>query len=144
MTVTAQNGTFSNPVSLTASGLPSGATATFTPSSITPGSTSATSQLSIQTASVTAAVNAKGARWPLALPAMALIGLFFLPGKRRRRWITVAVLLFASLSALTALSGCGGGFGSATTTPNPTTYTITITGASGAEQQTTTVQLTVQ
>jgi hypothetical protein len=143
MTVTAQNGTFSNPVTLAASGLPPGATATFSPSSITPGSSSATSQLSIQTASAMAAVNAKATRWPLALPAMALIGLFFLPRKHRRRWITMAVLLFASLGALAALSGCGGGFG-LSGTGAATTYNITVTGTSGAVQQTTTVQLTVQ
>jgi hypothetical protein len=44
------------------------------------------------------------------------------------------------LGALTALTGCGGGFGLKTST----NYSITVTGTSGAIQQTTTVQLTVQ
>jgi hypothetical protein len=63
------------------------------------------------------------------------------PGRRRRRWITLALLLFASLGAFTALTACGGGFGY---TPPPQSYSITVTGTSGTEVQTTTVQLTVQ
>jgi hypothetical protein len=65
------------------------------------------------------------------------------PGKRRRRWITLAVLLLASLTAVAALSGCGGGFGLATVAP-PASYNVTVTGTSGADIQTTTVQLTVE
>jgi hypothetical protein len=76
------------------------------------------------------------------MPALGFLGLFFLPGKRRRRWITLGALLFASLGALTALSGCGGGFAGFGHTSE--SYIITVTGTSGAIQQTTTVQLTVQ
>jgi hypothetical protein len=79
--------------------------------------------------------------WPLAAPALAVIGLCLVPGKRRRRWITLAVLLIASLGAFTALTACGGGFGY--TAPSQS-YTITVTGTSGTDEQTTTVQLTVQ
>jgi hypothetical protein len=43
ITVTPQNGAFTGAVSLAASGLPTGATATFTPSSDTPGSAAASS-----------------------------------------------------------------------------------------------------
>jgi uncharacterized repeat protein (TIGR03803 family) len=144
ITATAQNGTFSSPITLAATGLPTGATATFAPPSITPGSSSATSILSIQTANTTVAATGRRSGWPLALSAFSLVGLLFLPGKRRRRWITLGVLLFTSLSALTALTGCGGGFGVAGVTNTPASYTITITGTSGEVQQTTTVQLTVQ
>jgi uncharacterized repeat protein (TIGR03803 family) len=143
ITATAQNGTFSSPVTLAASGLPTGATATFAPTSITPGSSSATSTLTIQTSAVATATPLKNPQWPLAAPVLALIGLFFLPGKKRRRWITLALLLFASLGAFTALTACGGGFGLVRVIP-PASYTITVTGTSGAEQQITTVQLTVQ
>jgi lipopolysaccharide export LptBFGC system permease protein LptF len=82
-------------------------------------------------------------RGPLTLPVLALISFLFLPGKRRRRWITMAVLLIASLGAVTALTGCGGGFGLVKVL-TPTTYNITVTGTSGSTQQSTTVQLTVQ
>ena len=56
------------------------------------------------------------------------------------RWVTIAILLIASLGAIATLSGCGGGFGLTTSK----SYSITVTGTSGAIQQTTTVQLTVQ
>jgi multidrug efflux pump subunit AcrB len=73
---------------------------------------------------------------------LAALGWFFLPGKRRRRWITMAVLLLTSFSAVTAMTGCGGGFA---IPKSPTeTYTVTVTATSGAIQQTTTVTLTVQ
>ena len=138
ITVTAQNGTFASPVTLTASGLPTGATYKFVPNPVTPGSSSASSTLSIQTA--TAVVAAKRPWWPLVLPAMGLIGLCFLPDKRRRRCVALTLLLFASLGALMALSGCGGGFA----IPEGQTYTITVIGTSGTIQQATTVKLTVQ
>jgi hypothetical protein len=135
--VTPVNGSFTGVVTLSAGGLPAGATATFVPATVTPGSTGASSVLTIQTSALTAANS--GSSWPLAAPALALIGLFFVPGKRRRRWLALGVLLIGSLGALTALSGCGGGF-----SLPAHSYTVTVTGTSGADIQTTTVQLTVE
>jgi Domain of unknown function DUF11/FG-GAP-like repeat/Putative binding domain, N-terminal len=140
ITVTPQNGAYSNPVTFSATGLPSGATATFSPASLTPGSSVATSQLTIQTVATTPVTSGISSAWPLSLSLLPLFGMFFGVRKLRRRWLTLAVLLIASLGALTALSGCGGGFGLTTST----NYSITVTGTSGAIQQTTTVQLTVQ
>jgi hypothetical protein len=137
LTVTAQNGATIPAVQLAATGLPPGATATFSHSAVTPGSTSATSTLTIKTSTTSAAV--AGSAWPLATPALALAGLFFLPAKRRRRWAVLGVLMIVALGALTALSGCGG-----SAFPPAKSYTVTITGTIGAVQQTTTVQLTVQ
>jgi hypothetical protein len=139
--VNPMNGSFTSAVTLTASGQPTGATASFSTNRVTPGSVGACSRLTIQTAAPITTADARGSGWKLAAPALALIGLFFVPGKRRRRWITLGVLLIASLSAITALTGCGGGFAIAKSSQ---TYTITVTGTSGAEVQTTTVQLTVQ
>ena len=141
--ITPVNGSFTSVVTLTVSGMPAGATATFVPASVTPGSAGATSQLTIQTAA-TKAEAVPVSPWPLALPTLSLIGLFFLPGKRHRRWITLGVLLAASLGAVAALSGCGGGFGLANVTQTPQSYTVTVTGTSGTDIQTTTVQLTVE
>ena len=141
ITATAMNGSFSSPVTLSATGLPTGATAAFTPASITPGSASASSTLTIQTASTTAALH-RGSAWPLAAPgAGSFVSLLFLPGRKRRRWITLPLLVLASLAAFSALSACGGGF--ALNAPAKA-YSITITGTSGATVQSTTVQLTVQ
>jgi hypothetical protein len=144
ITVTAQNGTFPNAVTLAASGLPTGATATFNPASITPGSSSGSSQLSIQTAAATttAAVGGRGSGWPIAATVLPLFGLLLATRKARKHWMTLCILLLASFGAATVLSGCGGGFalpGSGTKS-----YTITVTGTSGETQQSTTVQLKVQ
>jgi len=92
----------------------------------------------IQTA--VAAAKASALHLPAAAPLLALLSFFLLPGKRRR-WITQAVLLVAALGAFGALTACGGGFGFQSPAR---TYTITVTGTSGAIQQSTTVQLTVQ
>jgi hypothetical protein len=141
ITAIAQNGTFSSPITFAATGFPTGATATFSPASITPGSSSASSTLTIQTAKTAAANTPRRSPWPLGAPALALIGLFFLPDKRRRRWIALALLLLGSLGAFTALTACGGGFSMTAPVAN---YTITVTGTGGAIQQSTTVQLTVE
>jgi N-acetylneuraminic acid mutarotase len=143
ITVTSQNGAFLSAVTLAASGLPPGATASFSQGSITPGSSSASSTLTIQTASTNVALTNRGSPWPLAAPALAVIGMFVLPGRTRRRWITLAVLAFASLGAFSALTACGGGFGFRMGAA-ATNYTITVTGSSGSVQQSTTVQLTVE
>jgi RHS repeat-associated protein len=138
--VAAQNGTFASAVTLTASGLPTGATASFSPASVTPGNTSAASTLTIQTSTTKAAAGKESPVWPLAAPALAAIGLFFVPSRRRRRWLAMALLICASLSTLAFVSGCGGSSSSS----NPQSYTITITGTSGSVHQSTSVQLTVE
>jgi hypothetical protein len=140
ITVTPQNGSFNNAVTFAASGLPSGATATFQPASVTPGASAASSTMTIQTGTVQAAAAKVG--WPLTGSALAALGLFFIPGKRRRRWITMAVLLLGSFGAVTVMTGCGGGF--ALPKAPTQTYTVTVTATSGTIQQTTTVTLTVQ
>jgi hypothetical protein len=141
ITVTPQDGAFSNAIALSASGLPTGATSTFSPPSLTPGSSAATSTLTIQTGTAATAESRPNSVWPLAAPALALVSLLFLPGKRRRRWITLALLFFASLGAFSALTACGGGF---SLKQQSQSYTVTITGTSGTDVQSTTVQLTVQ
>lgn len=140
VTVSSSGGTFSSPVALTVNGLPTGATGSFSASPVTPGSTGANSTLTVQTAATTTQTARNGA-WPLAVPALAAVGLFFIPGKRRRRWISLGMLLLASLGAMTALSGCSGGF---KFIEPAQTYTLTITGTSGTDTHSTTVQLTVE
>ena len=137
ITVAATNGTYPGSVTLAASGLPAGATATFSEPVLTPGSGSVTSQLSIQTAAKTSAAGLSGI-WPMTLSTVPLMGILIAVGRRRKRLFALLVILLASLGAVTAMTGCGGGFGSAATT-----YNITVTGTSGADVQTTTVKLTV-
>jgi len=148
--VAAQNGTFANPVTLSASGLPPGATATFAPSSITPGSSSAISQLTIQTAATAAVLSPersphgpdRGSGLRLAVLLTPLFGFFFAVRRVRKSWISMLILLLTCAGAATTLTGCGGGF--SLPGSGVKTYTVTVTGTSGAVQQSTTVQLIVK
>jgi hypothetical protein len=142
ISVTAQNGATIPAVTLSVTGLPPGATASFSQSAITPGSTSATTTLTIHTQQTLAGNKRSTPAWPnSALPALALLALFFVPRKQRRRWTALGLLLFASLAGVATLTGCGGGFN---LIPPAKTYTVTVTASIGSVQQTTNVQLTVQ
>jgi redox-regulated HSP33 family molecular chaperone len=138
ITVSAVNGTYSNPITLSASGLPPGATVTFSPASVTPGSTSATSTMTVQTPAAVAALHKPGATWPLLAALFPLLGVLMAP--RSRRGLRLMLLLMA-VCCTGALTGCGGGisyFGS-----HPQTYNITVTGTTSGTQQSTTIKLTV-
>ncbi|WP_158789016.1 choice-of-anchor D domain-containing protein [Granulicella sp. L46] len=142
VTVGSVNGDFSNAVALSATGLPTGATATFAPASVTPGGESEGSVLTIQTASLTAQAHApSGWRW---MPGVTLA--FCIPllwwRRRERIWRLGSGLLCLLLSVGAAmLTGCGGGYYSQAPAR---TYTVTVTGTSGSTQHSTTVTLTVQ
>jgi hypothetical protein len=139
ITVTPQNGSYANPITLAASGLPAGATASFSVNPIAPGSSAVTSMLTIQTPSTSAAAFGLSTRWPLAL--LALLGVLFVPGRRYRRRISTTLLVLCSLAGLASMSACGGAAGSGSTVNS---YSITVTASSSTQQQTTTVRLTVQ
>jgi Bacterial Ig-like domain (group 3)/FG-GAP-like repeat len=151
--VTPANG-FDSAVTLTATGLPAGATAVFTPASVTPnGSGAVQSTLVIQTAAsasaaaTTAALRPAGnsTGWPLglALAGFPLVGIVVL-GRRRRigsRWLGWAFAVIV-LIGLLGLGGCGSGSGFFG--PPATTYTITVTATSGSLQHSTAVTLTIK
>ena len=141
VTVASTGGSFDNAVSLSVTGLPSGATGTFSPASINPADGSGSSTLTVQTGATQTA--SLGSTWPLVTPLLTL--LFFLPMRRWRKAFAGRILLLvaglASLAAAAGISGCGGGFALPQTAQ---TYTLTITGASGSDTHSTTVQLTVQ
>jgi sugar lactone lactonase YvrE len=142
VTIAATNGNFNNVVTLSATGLPTGANGAFAPTTITPGKSNGTSTFTVKLAPAQQA-SAHGSSWPLATPALAL--LFLLPFRRwRKAWRGKLLLLVAGLISLASvlnLTACGGGFllGGLSQT-----YTITITGASGNDTHSTTVQLTVK
>ncbi len=150
-TVQSQGGPFTSPITLTASGLPAGATAVFSPASLTLGSTPTSFSLAIQTSNVAAAnTTSSSARWP----QVSFSAVFFLlPLLRRKqvramvskRLLAIAFVLLAS-GAVLGLAGCGdGGF----FPQSQKTYTITVTATgtnsiNATVQHTTTVTLVVQ
>lgn len=148
ISVTGTNG-FTGAVSLTAAGLPSGATANFNPPSVTiSGATPMTAALTITTAknqaqsSSSPPLSGKGA--PL------LLGAFFLPllglaGARKRMRsmrhmaFTIVFLMLALGAICSTLTSCA----NIGLQDDPQSYTITIQGTSGPLQQSTTVTLNV-
>lgn len=141
--------TYAGAVTLSATGLPTGATASFNPATVTPGSSSASSTLTIQTeAAARTAANAHGGRlWPLLAPALTVLfggfGFAFSGAGQRRRKFAVLLLLLAVVGIGFFATSCGGGFAMPSTS-NSTTYVIAVTGTSGETQRSTTVTLIVQ
>jgi hypothetical protein len=137
--VAALSGNFSTPVVLSVTGLPAGATASFNPPSVVPGSSGAATVLSVQTAALTGAIRSH-AEW---LAALLLIPLLGVRRKVARIPMVMRMVLFGALAmgSLITLTGCGGGgyFGQ-----QPQTVQLTVTGTSGALQHSTTVTLTIQ
>jgi trimeric autotransporter adhesin len=147
ITLTPLNGGFSNAITLSAAGLPAGATAVFSPASVTPNGSSANSTLTVAT-STTAAFAAPSPNRGFGTSriggqgAVLALGILLLPwikAKRLRpssaRLLRAALLLVSS----TCLWGCGQG-GFADRSPQQT-YILTVTGTSGSTQHATTVTL---
>jgi hypothetical protein len=132
-----------------ASGLPPGATASFNPSTVTPGSAGAPTVLTIQLAPLAAGMLDPHQDFPyrhLPLASFALMMGLFGAGFRRRRCprMLQRALAFSVLAcALATLVGCGGGFVGPPTT-QPGSYVVTITGTSGSTQASTMVTVVVQ
>jgi hypothetical protein len=137
VTLTPLNG-FNSAVSFSCSGLPTGATCSFSPSTVTPpGSTSTT--LTVATPTTAAALHRNSA--PL-FPATSLAVALCCFGWKKRRRLQMLVLLAVSVAGLTLLNGCGGA-SSTMSAPPPVTSTVTVTAASGSLQHAGTFSLTV-
>ncbi|MGA8505243.1 MAG: hypothetical protein WB762_06505 [Candidatus Sulfotelmatobacter sp.] len=151
---TAQSGTFSSPISLTCTGLPSTWSCTFSPAVLTPAGSTATSVLTISTVAVAGMDRQKQgknlpfyATWllPFGLVGVGLFG----KGTRRRGMLVLALCSVISLGMVGA--SCGGKTGGAETVAlptktavTPTTYSVTINGSSNATKLSTTVNVIVQ
>ncbi len=152
ITVPPLGGAFDSLVTLSATGLPPGATATFNPPTVTPGSAGAPTVLTIQLATLTASNLPRGISpnraGLLVLPFSLGFVLFGAVLARRRipgriqKTLGLAVAL-AVFGVATLLTGCGGGFANTPATPAGN-YTVTVTGTSGAFHASTTVTLVVQ
>jgi hypothetical protein len=143
-------GTFNFPIAFSTTGLPAGATVTFTPQTVTPGTSSANFTVAIQTTATTALLAPHG----LFGKGTIALGLLLLPFSgwtrrrlRGRRPLTLCLALLFSFAAIGGLAGCGSGSGFFGQPPQ--TYTVNIigtaTGVGGATlQHSTSVTLTVQ
>ncbi len=113
--VASTSGSFTQAVALTASGLPPGATATFSPASVTPGSSGAQSTMIVQTTAPQAARGNSLPQWPFTAPVLAALLLLF-PGKRfqlrKKGWgaFTSLACIVALLGIAVSTIGCGAGF----------------------------------
>ena len=135
ISITSLNAPFTNVVTLTATNLPPGATYTYTPPTVTPGNTGASSTLAISTPKQSASVvRPKG-----TLLALGLL-LPFATLRRGRGKPRRLLLWLIALAVLGTSVGCGGGYFS----QPQQTYTITVTATSGGLVHSTTVTLTVQ
>ena len=158
VTVSAQGGTYGDPVTLACTGLPAGTSCTFNPPTVTPGATSAVSNLTITTTARPAAAvrfrspgsasnlplghgTTPGGVW-LAVAAFTLLGLLAARSVSRPRLNTlIAAIVMLTIFALQAACGGGGGGNRGTTAG---TYDIGITGTVGTLAHSGTIKLTVQ
>jgi hypothetical protein len=158
VTVPPLGGAFNSVVTMSASGLPPGATATFVPPTVTPGAEGANTTLTIQLlplAADSAPPSGSGPRTGLfaalsgvgASPFVALFAgllLFAMPRRKRMaRVLQFAALIFVAGLIGSALMGCSGGFQRPPST-QPGSYTVKVTGTSGSSTQSTTVTVVVQ
>jgi sugar lactone lactonase YvrE len=125
MTLAPQSGAFTSVVDFSASGLPSGATASFSPPQAVPGSSSVNVTMSVQTRATLLAHERR--RTGGVMLAGLLCSLWSL-GRRRsrvRQWVAVCGLLLWMMAAV----GCGARSVS-TSLVGGQTYTLTMTGTS--------------
>lgn len=145
MTVTPQNG-FNSAISFACSGLPSGASCSFNPTTITPSGTAATTTLTISAGTQAAALRHDSR---LFAPVTVLAGLFCLFRWRRRCWWHGMVVVLAGIVAVGLVSGCsgggsgGGGGGGGGGGSNPISATVTVTATSASLQQSATISVTI-
>ena len=140
--------TFPAPVALSVSGLPDGATSTFSPATLPAGSAATTVTLTVQLPPATAALHQERDMGKLAPFALALLLLPFggcmrKSAKRLGRVMSLLLLIGASISAIAGLTGCGAGLNSNFVQPQQT-YDVMVTGTSGTLSHSTTVKLTVE
>ncbi len=137
-------------ITFSATGLPAGATAVFTPASLAAGAGTSTVTLNIQTSLSASAVRTNNDGMLASRLAPFSLALLLLPfavklrkaGRRFSRMMSILLLLAASAAAIAGLSGCGsntGMFGH----PQKS-YTVVITATSGTLVHTSNVNLTIE
>jgi len=144
VTVGPDGPSFGDPVSLSCSGLPSGASCSFAPADVTPRAGTAIVTLTVTTVSLSAASAVAysgeprgGVLLPLACLMLAAV-LASLRGRPARLAVAVGMLLLGALADV----ACAGD--PTEPTPPPVTTTFTITGTSGSLQHSTSAAMRVE
>jgi hypothetical protein len=144
VTITPQNG-FDAAVSFSCSGLPTGASCSFSPATVTPsGAGAASTTLTISTAKLSGSLHRDG--FPFRAPAV-LAALFFCFTAPRKRLVKCILMGMLVASALLLANGCGGSGGSSTNGSGGGSHsvnsTVTVTATSGSLQRTASFSITV-
>ena len=145
VTVTPQSGAFNNQVALACSGLPAVLTCSFSPSSVTPGSTGASSALTVKAAATSANRRERtGFLFASGFLGFGLFGMTVVGRMNRRR--VLMVIGAGMIATLLALGTACGGVSSPAVNANSSikSYAVTINGSAGSVQVSSTVTVTVQ
>jgi hypothetical protein len=137
---------FPQAITFAVTGLPSGATATFSPSTVAAGF-SATNVTMTVTVSNSAAIHSRPFPFGTGVLPLAL-GLILLPfGRMQRkssqRFFRLVCITIGSTALFGVLACSSGGGGGSKSTPTPQSYSLTVTAASGSLSHSTTLNLTV-
>jgi hypothetical protein len=145
VTVQPVGGAYNSLVTMSASGLPAGAVAIFTPTTVTPGTAGAPTVLTIRTATQTAGIPTDHNRQFPLTPTFLAAGVIVLAGNRKRLGMSMAAFLVMAtlLGGTWMMTGCNGGF-AGKPGPQSRTYIITITGTSGSLHPSTNITLIVR
>jgi N-acetylneuraminic acid mutarotase len=140
ITITPSNG-FNAAVSFACSGLPAGATCSFSPKTVTPSTSPISTTVTIST-SAAAAVHASN-RLPAYSPIVfSLVFGSFLWRRKKLRRLLVLVLAAIAVGTL-GLGGCSGGSaGGSSGGSQPVTSNVTVTASSGSLQHSTALSVT--
>jgi hypothetical protein len=136
ISVTPLNG-FNSQVSFSCSGLPSGASCSFSPPTVTPVGGMASTTLTVTTSTTTVALD-RDSR-PLLPVATLAVALCCFGWSKRRRLLTI-LLLAVSVFGLSLLTSCSQTF---TSGGLPVTSTVTVTATADSLQSTMAISLTV-
>jgi hypothetical protein len=139
--VTPQNA-FGGAVSFSCSGLPSGASCSFSPATVTTSGALVSTTLTITTATTTAALRRNSS--PLFPGSVLAVALCWFGWKKRRGLKMMALVLVALGLSLCAGCSLGVWSNSSATTTAATASTVTVIATSGPLQPTTSFTLTVQ
>jgi triacylglycerol esterase/lipase EstA (alpha/beta hydrolase family) len=139
LSLTPLNG-FSQAIALSCSGLPTGASCSFSPATFTPSASSTTDTLTVAVASTSGRNEGPAPLWPAG--GGITVALCFIVRLRRSRSYRMLLVLAGAFALCGAVIGCGGSSGSLGG-GGSTTSTVTVTATSGALQHSTTFSLTI-